>query len=183
VLNGQVRTLSFDIPPNSFGSRYAGEVAGGAQGANVDFVGTMKVQTSQPALVQGAVRSISQGITSMAPAILLTTETVQYIPFMNDTGTVFDSGIQIFNPNSITITATLIGYNRLNGQETSLSFDIPANSFGSRYAAEVAGGAQGANVDFVGSVKVQTSQPTLVQASIRNIQQGVTSMAPAVVLQ
>ena len=179
VLNGLITTLSFTIPGNSFGSKYAGEVAGGAIGANVDFVGAIKVVTSQPALVQGNLRTLATGTASVAPARLTPTDTIQYITILNDRGTQYDSGIQVFNPNTGSITVDLTGYNVLNGLTTTLSFTIPGNSFGSKYAGEVAGGAIGANVDFVGGVKVVTSQPALVQGNIRTLATGTVSIAPA----
>ncbi len=182
LLNGQNTTLSFDIPAKFFGSRYAGDVAGGAVGSNVDFIGTVKVETSQPALVQGNLRTLSTMTSSIAPGIVIPTSNVQYIPYLDDRGTIYDSGIQVFNPYDVTITANLTAYNLLNGQITTLNFDIPAKSFGSRYAGDVAGGAVGSNVDFIGTVKAETSQPALVQGNLRTRTTMTTSIASATLM-
>jgi len=56
------------------------------------------VETSQPALVQGNIRTLATGTASIAPATLMPTVTIQYIPFLKDEGTTYDSGIQISIP-------------------------------------------------------------------------------------
>ena len=185
VLTGLTTTLPpFDIPAKTFGSRYAGDVAGGAVGSNVNFVGTIKVETSQPAPAQGNLRTLSTMTMSLAPALTIPTATVQYIPYLDDQGTTYDSGIQIFNSNAVPIDVTLTAYNNLTGVTTTLPpFSIPAMSFGSRYAGDVAGGAVGSNVNFVGSIKVETSLPAPTQGNIRVLSSGTSSIAAAKVLE
>jgi hypothetical protein len=173
LLTGTETTLPpFNITARTLGSRYAEQVVGG------DFIGTIKVETSEPAIVQGNIRTLATGTASIAPATVLSSATVQYIPFLNDVGTTYDSGIQIFNPYDTDITATLTGYNLLTGTETTLpSFTIPAKTLGSKYAEQVVGG------DFVGTIKVETSQPALVQGNIRTLASMTVSIAPASILQ
>ncbi len=174
-LNSLITMASFEVPVNSLGSRYADQVAGG------DFVGTVVVVNTRPqSLVQGTIRTLATGIYSIAPSTKIPTSTVQYLPYLDDRGTAYDSGIQIFNPYNVPITVTLTAYNKLNGLTTSLPpFDIPAKTFDSRYAGDVAGGAVGSNVDFVGTIKVQTSQPAPAQGNLRTRSTMTSSMAPA----
>jgi len=66
MLNGVMNATSFDIAPNSFGSRTALQVAGG------DFEGAFIVETKvdttpTPALVQGYIRT--SGTYTVAPAV------------------------------------------------------------------------------------------------------------------
>ena len=134
------------------------------------------VETSQPALVQGNIRTLSNGTASIAPARSMPAVTTQYIPFLNDVGTTFDSGIQVFNPYDVNISATITAYNLLGGNTTNLTFDILPKTLGSQYAQVVAG-----NVDFVGSIMVETSQPALVQGNIIALSANTVSIAPSVV--
>jgi len=185
ILNGLTVSLPpFDIPAKSFVSRYAGDIAGGAVGSNVDFIGTIKVETSLPAPVQGNLRTRSTMTSSMAPALSIPTATVQYLPYLDDRGTTYDSGVQIFNPNVVPITVTLTSSNILTGLTTTLPpFSIPAKTFGSRYAGDVAGGAVGSNVDFVGTIKIETSLPAPAQGNLRVRSSMTTSVAAAKVLE
>jgi hypothetical protein len=122
--------------------------------------------------------------TSLAPALTIPASMVQYIPYLDDQGTTYDSGVQIFNPNAGPITVTLTAYNNLTGLVTSLPpFSIPAMSFDSRYAGDIAGGAVGSNVDFVGTIKVETSQLAPAQGNLRVRSSMTTSVAAAKVLE
>ncbi len=171
-LTGLNSTITFSIPGETYYSRKPKEVVGG------DFLGSIKVETSQPALVQGNVRTLSTGTATLAPAILLTTVNTHYILFLNDTGTTFDSGVQVFNPYKVDIWANATAYNLLTGVTTSLNFTIPPEVYDSRTAQQIAGGS-----DFIGSVKVETSQPALVQANIRTLISGTATIEPATILQ
>jgi len=66
----------------------------------------------------------------------------------------------------------------LTATETTLPpFSIPAKTLSSRYAEQVVGG------DFVGTIKVETTQPALVQGNIRTRSSMTASIAPAAILQ
>jgi hypothetical protein len=170
---GAKGNVSFTIAPLTLGSRYAEQIFGG------NTIGTVKVETTGPALVQGNIRTLQGAIFSIAPSTIIPPVATMYIPYLKDIGTSYDSAVQIFNPyDTETISATITSYN-LNGQIRTLSFDIPPLTLGSRYAEAIAGG------DFEGSVMVETKvgglpRPALVQANIRTLNGGIFTVAPAI---
>ncbi|CAG0957946.1 hypothetical protein METP3_00647 [Methanosarcinales archaeon] len=167
---GVNKTTDYEILPLTLNSIQTQQVWGGS------FIGSVKVETTQPAKVQGLLKTINTGIYSIAPARNISSETIQYIPFLNDAGTAatrgYDSGIQIFNPDPVTTINANISAIRL-GESRSINIAIPPMSLAGKMAEQVWGG------DFLGSIKVETDGPALVQGNLRTLYDLTASIAPS----
>jgi len=155
---GVVASNTLDVPPKNLG--------GPAMPAGL--IGSAEITANQSIVAQGFIRTTASSVYSIAPA-LITPVTSAYIPFLYNSGA-YNSGVQVFNPGSVTANVTVTFYNPSGGVVASNTFNVPPKNLG--------GPTMPAGL--IGSAEITANQSIVTQGFIRTIASSVYSVAPQV---
>lgn len=164
---------TYQVGPKVEASKYVFDILTGV----AIFAGPAEIISDQPILVQGYVRTKASNIFSIAPS-LTTTVTKAYLPFLYQrSDQIYDSGVQVYNPNTTTVANVTINMYYTNGTLAgNATYQICPKCEASKYVFDIVTGI----AIFVGPAEIISDQPIVVQGYIRTKASNVFSIAPQV---